>query len=266
VDVAVRPEFRWWLLTLLLVGILLLISALALDRPDVVWEAGVARCPHCRAEVEPYSRRCRTCREQYDWSVAPDAQSPFSAWSLSALEAEDLQARKTLLGREEAEARVARVLSVSPEAARLYVDHVGRGLCGWCGGTGKDLDDAPRFLKPCPACLGRGACVGCGGDRRVRVGDEASHLALLAYEAGLHDVSDDLPVDVQRAEVRRLAEAFLERHAGTLEATRIVFWPLWQPASGGESGTDRPRAAGGPCVVEAARARIDAVLQALRGD
>ena len=251
---AVRPEFRWWFLTLAVVGVLLLISALALDRPDVVWHAGAPHCPHCRSDVELYSLRCRTCREQYDWSVAPDEQSPLCRWCLSALESDFLQARKAALGRDVAAERVTAALGLSKDAAILYLDHAGRGLCGWCGGTGLDLAQGDRAGKPCPACLGRAQCVGCGGDRRVRVGDEAAHLAFLAYDAGVRDVAEDLPVDVQRAEIRRLAEQSLPRSAGTEEAAGIAFWPSWEPT--GAAAT----------VVEAARSRIDLVREALAGD
>src|SRR5688572_1104138 len=90
---AIRPESRWWIVTLVLVGLLFGLSALALDRPDVVWSQGVAHCPHCGTEARLGTRRCGLCREEYDWSVAPDEASPLSRWSLSALEEEHLRRR-----------------------------------------------------------------------------------------------------------------------------------------------------------------------------
>lgn len=225
---AIRREFRWWILTVVVVGLLLFISALALDRPDVVWEEGRPHCPHCRSEVGFYSTRCRTCAERYDWSVAPDDISPYSHWSLGALEVRRLRDFVEARGREVAIDRVEEAFGIPHAAATAYLEHVGRGRCGYCGGTGRDLS-AFEAGVPCPVCFGRGACIACGGDRRVRIGDEAAHRALLVYEAGVQDVRDTKHVSeaVRVEEVRRLAEKFLSRHAGTIEASRILFWPDW---------------------------------------
>lgn len=85
---AIRPESRWWIVTLVLVGGLFALSALALDRPNVVWNAaGAAACPSCGSEARPGTRRCAACREEYDWVVAPPEVAPASPFALAPLEA-----------------------------------------------------------------------------------------------------------------------------------------------------------------------------------
>ncbi len=54
---AIPAASRWWIATLLIIGILVAISALALDRPNVVWNDGEPHCPACRKQVEYYSSR-----------------------------------------------------------------------------------------------------------------------------------------------------------------------------------------------------------------
>ena len=61
----IPAQSRWWVVTLLIVGVLVLISALALDRPNVVWSDGVPECPHCRHEVRHYSHRCQHTRSHW---------------------------------------------------------------------------------------------------------------------------------------------------------------------------------------------------------
>jgi hypothetical protein len=253
----VRPEFRWLLLTLLAVGALLGISALALNRPDVVWEARaaageappvVALCPHCRSGVNAYSRRCRACREEFDWTATPHAASPLSRWSLSSLEDEWLRGRVRELGEEEAVRRTAEALGVTDEAAQAWLGQVGRGRCGWCGGTGRDPPGATN-ADPCPVCFGQRQCLACGGDRHVRVGDPGAGAALEALLGEWTSFHRLLPRDVQREAARQLASEFARRHAGTWEATRLPFWR--EVADAGSL----PRAA-----VAAARERLDRVL------
>src|SRR5262245_34221759 len=100
VPMTVRPESRWWIVLLLLAGAVFGLSALALNRADVVWSAGQPLCPHCRSRVEPFSTRCATCREEYDWAVSPDEDSPVSGYSLSPLEERHLRTRIKTLGEE----------------------------------------------------------------------------------------------------------------------------------------------------------------------
>jgi hypothetical protein len=238
------------------IGVLAGISALALIRTDVVWLGGVAHCPHCRSAVEPYSSRCKTCREQYAWQVASDEDSPISPWSLSALEDQVLQARVAALGREASAARVAQALGVTPAAASEYLDKVSFGRCGWCGGTERDLAVGPPQREPCPACLGRGACIACDGDRRMRRGEEGAARSLHRYRSAMTDLSALAPESVQRRAARRQTELFLERWHGTEQATEIWFWPEWK-SHGGTADAPARRA------VEAARSRLDKVLGAL---
>lgn len=275
----IRPESRWWLLTLAVVAVLVGISLLALDRPDVVWEADRAACPHCRTPVELYSSRCAACDQQFDWAPSPDADSPLSPWSLSTLEAEQLREQVHALGDEVAATRVAEALGLAAEDAQRYLAAVGRGRCGYCGGTGLHLG-AEEEGEPCPVCLGRKWCIACGGDRRIRLGDAGAGEALETYARGLLDVAPSLALATQRAEARRLNEAFILRHAGTAEAAYLVFWPRWEAGQAVWMGPDADRAGPRPAAeapfwrasraataaVEAARQRLDHVLVALKGD
>ena len=246
----IRPEFRWWVLTLVVVGVLLLISALALDRPNVVWDDGVPHCPQCRSEVAFFSGLCKTCKEPYDWKEAASDDSPLSRWSLSSLEARSLRERIDALGPTVATARIAAALELPRASAEAYLEAVDRGRCGWCGGTGRDLKQE-REDSTCPICFGSGQCIACGGDRRIRVGDEAAHDAYLTYRSGLDDVDADVgvPTLVRVMEAKRLTHDIVRLHAGTLDATRVLFWPDWPAAS--------------LVAVDVARERLDLVLQTL---
>lgn len=254
---------RWWMLSLLIVSTLLLISALALDRPNVVWEAHRAHCPHCREEVRDFSRRCAHCRGEFDWVVAGEEQSPLSADSLSVLESEWVHDRVAELGLEPAAGRVAEVTGISAEAAAEYVQSITRGDCGWCGGTKRDLAlDKTVKIAVCPCCFGTGDSVACGGDRRVRIGDPTSRRAFLAYDEALQDLLRSEAAGARRAkEARRLAEEFLALHAGTAEAGRVLYW----------GDIAAPESSGGPAVPartasRVARSRLDLVLKALRAE
>ncbi len=85
---AIPVGSRWWIVTLLIIGTLLLISALALDRPNVVWQGYVPHCPHCRHEVSEFSSRCADCRGELDWFTASDEQRPIYQDSLSVFKSE----------------------------------------------------------------------------------------------------------------------------------------------------------------------------------
>ena len=274
---AVRPEFRWWILTLVLVGVLVGISLLAMDRPNVVWRDGQPSCPHCRSAVNAFSSRCATCEEPFDWTVAPDDDSPLSPWSLSTLEAKALVDRVIALGEDVAAQRVATALGLEPDAAEAYLDAVGRGRCGYCGGTGIALDAKPsRRSDPCPVCLGQGACIACNGDRRMRVGDEAAFRALRQYVEALDDLDAALPPAVRREEARKLGDAFVRRYAGTVEATLILFEPGLQRSVPSQLDLQAAspatvlgvaqRGYSDDSAVGAARRRLDAVLEAVAGE
>ena len=248
----IRPEFRWWVLTLVVVGVLLLISALALDRPNVIWDDYLPHCPHCRGEVAPYSVLCRTCGEHYDWKPSPPEASPLSRWSLTALEARALRERVDALGETVASQRAAHALGIPLTSAQAYLETVDRGRCGWCGGTGRDLAKEEEDTT-CVVCLGTGQCIACGGDRRIRLGDEAAYVALGVYREGVDDAraAASVPLAVRRGEVERLTREFVRLHAGTQEATQAWFWPTWPGSSS---------------AVEVARARLDLVLNTLASD
>jgi hypothetical protein len=247
--VGIRPEFRWWVLTLVVVGVLLLISALALDRPNVVWDEGVPQCPHCRSEVAFFSGLCKTCGEPYDWTIARAETSPLSRWSLSSLEARYLRERVDALGPTLAVARVAAALEVPRASAEAYLESVDRGRCGWCGGTGRDLKEEGEG-SICPVCFGSGQCIACGGDRRIQVGDEVAHQAYLVYRRGVEDLgaATVVPHGVRLKEVQQLTQELVRLHAGTLDVTQVLFWPDWP--------TSRT-------AVDVSRERLDLVLQTL---
>ena len=60
-----RPELRWLVMTILIVGVLLAISALALDRPDVIWTTKGPECPACRTPVASFAYKCKDCDESF---------------------------------------------------------------------------------------------------------------------------------------------------------------------------------------------------------
>lgn len=245
---AFRPDSRWWLVTLAILAVLVAISLLAMDRPNVVWSGGTPQCPACRSTVELFSSRCTVCTTPFDWVIADAESCPLCPHDLSALEAEEVHVLVKRLGDEEATARIATALGATVESARAYLASLGRGRCGWCAGRGVTPASAEAKEATCPICGGRGACIGCGGDRRVQLGLQAAAQALRAYRAEVKDLDRGLPADVRRAELTRLARAFLDRHAGSLEAAEVVV-----PDNGGQE-----------VAVVRARARLEAVLAALR--
>jgi hypothetical protein len=255
---AIRPESRWWIVTLVLVGVLFGLSALALDRPNVHWSQGVAHCPLCGTPVRPGTRRCRECREEYDWTVAPDEDAPLSPWTLAPLEAQAFAQRVKALGPEAARARVAQALGVTPDAARAWLEAMEAGQCGWCGGTGEE----PQLATPgtagtddaCRVCRGRKRCITCGRGAKMRQGDAAAGVALERLRLVELEFRPSVPLEAQRAELARLNEAFLERFAGTVEAVSLVDPATWQG----------PKASPAPATLAAqARSRIERVLEAL---
>ena len=245
----IPAQSRWWVFTLIVIGALVLISMLALDRPNVIWSGMTPECPHCRHEVRPYAHRCADCGGEFDWVVPGDEESPISSASLSAQEAEWVRDRVKALTIEGAARRVADATGLSVEAATLYLETLGQGDCGLCGGTRRDLSGPLDETTECPGCFGSGDCVECGGDRRIRVGDQRAARALETYERELADVlGSKVPDDVKRAAARRLARTFLTSHEGTAQAASIRF----------DLGPE--------VIVDVARRRLDQVLTALKPD
>jgi hypothetical protein len=258
--VAIPASSRWWIGTLLVLVLLLGLSALALDRPNVVWFRGEPQCPSCRKVVERYSHQCAACRSEFDWTVSPAENSPLSAWSLSPVEFEHLGALRAALGREEAARRVAARFGIPDEAAARWLTAAAPGRCGFCGGTGSDLGAAPEAsASSCPVCFGSGACIACGGDRHVRLGDWGAARALEGYEREAADLlQSHVPAAARRERLRALTEEFLRLHAGSEEAGRLPHWvEAAERAERGASWVSAARA------VEIARGRIDAALEAL---
>jgi hypothetical protein len=224
--VAIRPESRWWVAILVLLALLFGLSALALDRPNVVWRSNQPQCPHCRSTVPMEAHRCPACREEFDWAVAPDEDSPLSQFTLSEHEVKRAQARVKELGVDAAAAQVAAAWGTTVEAAREVLEDLKVGRCGWCGGTGKELPPAsgaaPTKAPDCTVCRGEKACIGCGGDRRVRLGDAEAERALARYREAVNDLPAFLSAEERRLELERLGDEFLDRHAGTVQATAII--------------------------------------------
>ncbi|MFM8979251.1 MAG: hypothetical protein ACKOSS_02125 [Planctomycetia bacterium] len=279
---AIRPESRWWIVTLVLVGGLFGLSALALDRPNVVWSAaGVAACPSCGSEARPGTRRCAACREEYDWVVAPQDVAPASPFALSPLEAAWVEERVTALGEAAAAGRVAAALELPLAAAQAWLGALDTGTCGWCGGTGLEpaaaaqASGAPSTVAstapgtgpsaasstaanpvevPCSTCRGRKRCISCDRGHKVRLGDPEASAAYARLQAALADFRPVVTLEVQRAEVERLNAEFLERHAGAPEAQLLVL-----PAQWAGLGRSLPEQR----LVVRARGRIDRALEAL---
>ena len=246
---AVRPEFRWLILTFVIVGVLLSISALALDRPNVVWMDGKPHCPACMSEVPLYATRCPECGERFDWVPTSDDEGTLSPYSLSPFEAEEVRKRIQALGMESAAQRVATALSLPLADAQAYLEQVGRGRCGWCGGTGREL--GAETERPCTCGGTQGSCVACGGDRRIELGNRNAHQAYLRYREGLQDLGPELPAELRQSELERRNAEFLREYRGTHEATLLIARP---------DGGDDDR------LVMRARRRLDAVLAALAAE
>jgi hypothetical protein len=248
---AIHPQYRWMLLTAGVVGVLLAISALALDRRDVVWTEAGPRCPHCRSKVERYSYRCAVCREEYDWAVSPEEDSPHCPYCVSAMGEQHLTQRIQALTLPVAAKRAGDALGWSAEAAQAYLKALRRGRCGYCAGTWKDLRWAGPKSEECPVCFGDGACIACEGDGRLRLGDWPGARDLARLRLDVAGMPSRTPLEARRAEVRRLAKEFLDSHAGTEAAASLPFWAAWR-----EDG-------GGPPAAEEARLRVVRVLDAL---
>lgn len=260
---AIRPESRWWLVTLVLVGGLFGLSALALDRPNVVWRQTGAACPSCGSDARPGTRRCAQCREEYDWVVAPQDIAPASPYALAPLEAAWVKERVQALGEEAAAARVAEALGLAPTAAQGWLSALDTGLCGWCGGTGQEpalagaaapAAEAKAADTACSTCRGRKRCISCDRGHKVRLGDTEAAASLARMDAAFADFRPVVTLEVQRAEVARLNAEFLERHAGAVEAQALLLPSEWQGV--GRSGQAQP-------LVVRARSRLDRALEAL---
>lgn len=255
---AIPRSMGWLVVTGVVVLTLVALSMFALDRPDVVWAAGKAQCPNCRSDVHAYGRRCPSCREEFDWVPTSDETSPTCARCLSPAQDEWVRERRRVLGEDKAAARLAEALGVPAAAAKAYLADIGRGQCGWCGGTGHDLA-APEGKErpPCPVCLGDRRCIACGGDRRVLVGLEVASVEAARYDALAQTLlAPNSPPDLVRRQLRDAAAVFLRRQLGTAEAEHLVFWPEFPPSAARPA---RPAAA-------AAAERLTAVMGALTGD
>ncbi len=255
---AIPRSMGWLVVTGVAVLTLVALSMFALDRPDVVWAAGKAQCPHCRADVHAYGRRCPTCREEFDWVPTSDEASPVCARCLSPAQDEWVRERRRVLGEDKAAARLAAALHVPTATATAYLAVVGRGQCGYCGGAGVDLGATEaKDRPPCPVCLGDRRCIACGGDRRVLVGLEVAAVEAARYDALAQTLlAPNSPPDLVRRQLKDAASVFLRRQLGTAEVEHLVFWPEFPPTAARPS---RPAAA-------AAAERLTLVMGALAGE
>lgn len=250
-----RPEVRWLVMTALIVAVLLGISALALDRPDVVWTVDGPVCPSCRSVVNLHAQRCRECGTDFDWTAASDEQSPRAHHSLSRLEAQLVREHVRRLGDALALTTVKEKLGLSAKAASAYLEAIGRGRCGYCGGTGEEVasDSEPH---DCPVCFGGKNCIASGGDGISTLGARGAHTDLHRLLREMATLSKHLTPAVRTRELERLARAFLDDHVGTVEAGQLPFWKDLIPGDQAV-GSARPAA-------EVARARLDLLLEALQ--
>lgn len=250
-----RPEFRWLVMTALIVGVLLAISALALDRPNVVWSTDGPACPACRGDVSFHASKCRHCETEFDWTIAPDDVSPISTHSLSRLEADELREHVERLGEETAIQLVARKLEIGEARAEEYLNALARGRCGFCGGTGDDLGST-EATRDCPVCFGAANCIASGGTGHSTWGDYAAARAYGRLRQEISAISPRLPRSMRAEELERLVRAFLADHLGTTQAAEL---PFWEDLIDGRSDLATVRRA-----ADVARARLDLVMTYLR--
>ena len=251
---AIPRSMGWLVVTGVVLLLLVGLSLFALDRPNVVWVDGKPWCPECRSEVARFSHRCRECREEFDWTPSPDDDSPLCVHCLTPLEDDAARERRIALGDDKAAAAAAEALALPEAVASEFLKAMGPGQCGWCGGTGRDLSAPAGETRRCPVCFGDRRCVACGGDRRVRLGVEAAAIALRGYLALVSSAeTDGTPPVAARRELEKAAETFLLRHAGTREASSLVFWPRFRDPEAPRRGT----------AAEQARTRLERVLASL---
>ncbi len=182
--------WRWLLFGVGLVALLTLLTIVAMDQDNVVWENGKALCPHCRAEAPSYSDRCATCKQNYEWTRKEVMC--------------DLCLTKTDIARIHAtRQRVEKDAGETPDAetARYlrWAETISQGDCVNCGGTGRDLTQPEGTdPRPCPVCLGKDQCVLCAGDGLVWIGDLDAHRDLIAHREQRRELEgqlDSAPLD-----------------------------------------------------------------------
>jgi hypothetical protein len=220
------PRSLWWLvLTAAIVAALVGISYLALAglRPNAVWSEMKPHCPHCRTDIPYYAQRCPTCREELDWVVSPEEDSPWCTACATKPEMQRMLAGAKALGETATISRLAAALALPEPAARAWWKALEAGRCGWCGGTGKDLGAAGD--AECPVCFGGEACIGCDGDLFTRLGNERAARDRDRMKRELAPLQGPKNGAYWK-EHRALARDYLRRHAGTSEATQVAIDPL----------------------------------------
>jgi hypothetical protein len=216
--------------------VIVVFSLAALDQKNVVWVGDTPCCPHCRAEVRPFSQICATCDHAFDWLSHERACSTC----LTSLDAEYLRGKYS--GNEEAYAQALRDAGVTEEQQPFfieYVDGLKSGVCGFCGGSGNweaagfanggdpEGENGPltellvEFMGgKCPVCLGTGRCAVCDGDHLVEHAREASSRDLYAVNERLDGI---FPLrDKVSAETRfMLITSIVRRHRGRAEVSEL---------------------------------------------
>lgn len=224
---------KWLLFTGALVALLIWLGALAVDQPDVVWEARTPLCPHCRSAVTDLAQFCNKCDRSFDW----DSSEEPCRWCLTA---EDVNYMKDLFADVGTDS--------DPLPGKLagfpvvYFRSIDEGACSHCAGVGMTMENGAEV--ECAVCRGYRKCVACQGDRIVEVGSETAHARL-----------------VERNRVRREAERRSEITGLPVKRAMLVGQDI--EALRGFVELEVVKDEHGRNVLERARARVRAAFRAL---
>jgi len=208
------------------------------ELPDVIWEEDTPYCPHCRTDVNWYATVCYTCRSEFDWKPGElDCGLCVSTldtdWLRECMRSAPDAFRAALQEGLRDLALPRDVVAATIPDFILYVESLDEGECTFCAGTGRWL--APAMMQTmtagndplltiaieeldgkCPVCIGKGKCIGCGGDRKTEQGVEAARLDSDETTLRLADLDPQRDRESIR-EHFRLVREFVLRHAGTVE-------------------------------------------------
>jgi hypothetical protein len=93
------------------------------------------------------------------------------------------------------------------------------GRCTYCAGLG-EVENGPGEA-PCPVCRGDGACVACGGDRVVIVGDPGARDRLLDRQETRNRAVDRAELTRQQVRESLLVDEDVEALRGYAEVEEL---------------------------------------------